>query len=221
MKGCRSLPTLIRTGIFATTLVFLGGCASLTPPPRPVVQAQLQSAWLNHAERVRAIPNWQCFGRAAVRVGMKGGSISLDWQQTATMSNIRLSAPLNQGSVELRGKPDLMMITDAQGNQRYTTDPAETIYQMTGWHIPIAALPDWIRGLPNSVSAHLTWDDHGRLATLADGTWIITYDTYELIDRRVFLPTRLTLEHGDIRLRLVIERWQLDSDRKETTHDPA
>lgn len=199
-------------GLLTAGILLLGGCASLPPtPPAPTAeeQAHREAAWLRHAEQVRSIPDWQCLGRAAIRVGMKGGSITLDWQQTGKVADVRLSAPLNQGTVELLGEPDLMVITDSAGNQRYTTDPTETIHQLTGWKIPISALPDWIRGLPHGGSARRTLDEHGRLAMLSDGGWSISYDQYELIDQRVFLPTRLTLEQGDIRLRLIVERWQL------------
>jgi len=218
MKVQATLHDMIRAGFLAITVLLLGGCASLPPsPPSAMEQARLQVAWQRHAERVRAIPDWQCFGRAAIRVGDHGGTVNLDWKQTDNVSDVHLNAPLNQGTVELLGKPDLMVITDSSGNQRYTTDPAETVYQITGWRIPITALPNWIRGLPNDNAAHYTWDEHGRLATLTDGAWSITYEQYEFIDQRIFLPTKLTLEHGDIRLRLAIERWRLTSDSSKAT----
>lgn len=217
MKFQKMLHGMIRASFLAGTVLLLGGCASLPPTPLSATeQARLQGAWERHAELVRAIPDWECFGRAAIRAGDNGGTVNLNWKQTGTVSDVHLSAPLNQGTVELLGKPDLMVITDSAGHQRYTTDPAETVYQLTGWRIPITALPNWIRGLPNDNTAHYTWDEHGRLATLTDGAWSITYEQYEFIDQRVFLPTKLTLEHGDIRLRLAVERWRLTSDRKKT-----
>ncbi|ANJ66496.1 outer membrane lipoprotein LolB [Halothiobacillus diazotrophicus] len=195
-------------------LLFLSGCATLptsTTPRSQAEQTRLESAWHRHEAQIRNIANWQCIGRAAVRTGIKGGSVSLDWRQTGDVTDVRLSAPLNQGSVELLGNAALMVIKDAEGNQRYTNDPTRTLEELTGWQIPVLAIPDWIRGLPHGSNARYTLDDHGRLASLTDAGWTISYEHYELIDGRAYLPMRLTLERGDIRLRLALEQWSLSA----------
>lgn len=198
-------------GLLVTFFLLLSGCATLPPghTPSPAEQARLQAAWLHHAAQVRAVQQWQCFGRVGIRAGIHGGTITLAWRQAGDKTDVRLSAPLNQGGIELSGRPDLMRITDSKGHQQFTTDPARTIQQLTGWKIPINALPDWIRGLPHAPSAHFTWDEHGRLARLEDEGWTINYEHYAFVDHRVFLPTQITLQQADVHLKIILEQWTL------------
>lgn len=204
--------TLALRGLLVSFFLLLSGCASLSPghdTRSAAEQARLHAAWLNHAAQVRTVQQWQCFGRVGIRAGIRGGTITLAWRQAGNKTDIRLSAPLNQGGIELSGRPDLMRITDSEGHQKFTTDPARTIQQLTGWKIPINALPDWIRGLPHDPSAQLTWDEHGRLARLEDEGWVIDYEHYALVDHRVFLPTQITLQQADVHLKIILEQWTL------------
>ncbi|MGC8698185.1 MAG: lipoprotein insertase outer membrane protein LolB, partial [Halothiobacillus sp.] len=156
----------------------IAGCAQIpTQPELSAAQQQnLMPTWQRHAQAIKSQRDWQCIGRIAIRTETQGGTVNLDWKQTGDFSRVTLSAPLNQGIVELKGQPDLMMITDSSGNQEITRDPQATIAKLTGWQIPIAALPDWIRGIPHQTNASFTLNAQGLLQTLHDSGWSIEYE---------------------------------------------
>ncbi|MHB9021126.1 MAG: lipoprotein insertase outer membrane protein LolB [Halothiobacillus sp.] len=198
----------------ALGLVFLGllaGCAQLPTKPELTAaqQQRLMPEWQRHELAVRQQENWQCIGRIAIRTETQGGTVNLDWQQTGLFAKITLSAPLNQGVVELRGQPGLMMITDSSGNKELTRDPEATIAKLTGWQIPINALPDWIRGIPHDSNASFQLNAQGLLHTLQDAGWQIEYEQYTpptAANRP--MPQKITVSKDDVRLRLIVESWQ-------------
>lgn len=192
----------------------LGGCAQL--PTKLDRAASLQSrhdpTWLAHEHTVKRFIDWQCIGRIAIRTETRGGTVNLNWRQDGETSTVVLNAPLNQGTVELIGRPDRMLITDSSGQRELTTHPEKSIEAITGWRIPIAALPDWIRGLPHDGSAFIELNENGLLHRMSDDGWTIDYESYRPVPgHNLTMPRLISVSNGSIHLRLVIESWQMHS----------
>ena len=204
---------LMMIGVAITT--FLGGCAQqpIGLDQAASIQSQLNPTWRAHAEAVRQVADWQCIGRIAIRTETEGGTVNLNWHQTGETAKIVLNAPLNQGTVELIGRPDMMLITDSAGHRQLTSNPEASIEQLTGWKIPISALPDWIRGLPHDKNAMIQLNANGRLHTLSDDGWLIDYESYMPVPGHdLDMPRKITVSRNDIRLRLVVESWQMNAN---------
>lgn len=205
---------LLIAGVAITTL--LGGCAQqpVSLDQATTIQNRLNPAWRAHEEAVRQVADWQCIGRIAIRTETEGGTVNLNWQQAGETAKIVLNAPLNQGTVELVGRPDMMLITDSAGHRQLTSNPEASIEQLTGWKIPITALPDWIRGLPHDKNAMIQLNENGWLQTLSDDGWLIDYESYmPVTGQNLDMPRKITVSRNDIRLRLVVESWQMNASR--------
>ena len=77
--------------------------------------------------------------------------------------------------------------------------------------IPVAALAHWVRGAraPDAGPAELGFSADGRLAALVQDGWTLGFDRWEQPPGSpVELPTRLTAERGEARVRLAIDAWQ-------------
>ncbi|ACX96002.1 lipoprotein insertase outer membrane protein LolB [Halothiobacillus neapolitanus] len=206
---------LFAVGIALTTL--LGGCAQqpIHLDQTESIQNRLNPTWKKHEQAVRQIADWQCIGRIAIRTETEGGTVNLNWHQIGDTAKIVLNAPLNQGTVELAGRPDMMLITDSSGHRQLTSNPEASIEQLTGWKIPITALPDWIRGLPHDKSALIQLNQNGQLRTLNDDGWLIDYESYMPVPGfDLEMPRKITVTRDDIRLRLVVESWQMKVNGK-------
>ncbi len=208
----------------AMTVVFLlpllSGCATLldrdreAEPPSP---AQL-SAWEKHRKGLEALNDWEFEARAALRSGMTGGSGSLDWTQVGSVSALSLRGPFDTGQIGLTGTPERMLITDGRGNSRLSSDPVTLLEEQTGWRVPLDRLPRWIRGLPaDSLSAlapgDFRLDDEGRLVRLSEAGWDLTYERYRAVTESIDLPHFIEMKNEDVRIRLVIDRWLLETER--------
>ncbi|MFI9654228.1 lipoprotein insertase outer membrane protein LolB [Guyparkeria sp. GHLCS8-2] len=208
----------LRTAALLLAGALLSGCASLlgTQPTEPASEAQL-AAWESHARELESMTDWAFDGRAAVRSGVTGGSVQLDWTQVGTVTSLVLSGPFDTGRLAMTGTPNHMLLTDGKGNRRVTDDPEALLQEQTGWRIPLATLPRWVRGLPSdSLEALSTGDyrldDQGRLAAFTDEGWEIEYDRYRDVDR-LALPHFVELSHDGMRIRIVVDTWDAGQSR--------
>lgn len=216
LPGPRSLQTLALLGAIA----LLSGCASLLDtspisPPQPPTDAQL-AAWQTHERSLESMSDWAFDGRAAVRSGVTGGSVQLEWTQVGPVTSLVLAGPLDTGRLAMTGIADHMLLTDGAGNRRLTDHPEALIEEQTGWRIPLSTLPRWVRGLPSDSLAALEpgayrLDDQGRLRSFTDAGWEVEYDRYREIGG-VALPHFVELRHDGMRIRIAIHAWDVGGD---------
>jgi outer membrane lipoprotein LolB len=191
----------MRTG-FWLALLLLAGCAA-----RPPLTDTYPLQWHEHAHAVRAWWAWELQGRVALQLDDEGWSGSLHWQQFPAAYRIRISGPFGQGGIQLEGADGLVWLQ--QGERISKARDAEALMQQElGWSLPLGGLDHWVRGLPRQpATARLSFDAAGRLARLEEAGWVVEYQRYD--EGQVPpLPTRLRLEQGGLRLRLVVDQWQ-------------
>lgn len=112
--------------------------------------------------------------------------------------------------LELSRQGNRILLTDEDGKEHVSNDPALLIYRLTGWLLPIDELPTWIKGLPGAAQYGLSQD--GQLAWVQDEQWQLTYQEFasQATGRgELRLPTRLDLKGPDTRLKLMINQWNL------------
>ena len=74
------------------------------------------------------------------------------------------------------------------------------------------ALRFWILGLPApGMAFDPAFDNRGRLADLQQADWRIRYQRYKAVDG-VSLPGKIEALSGDVRLRIVVDHWQVTTD---------
>ncbi|WP_322520448.1 lipoprotein insertase outer membrane protein LolB [Guyparkeria halophila] len=203
--------------LFVVTAL-LSGCASLlgTQPTEPASEAQL-AAWGSHASQLESMTDWSFDGRAAVRSGVTGGSVQLEWTQVGTVTSLDLSGPFDTGRLAMTGTPGHMLLTDGKGNRRVTDDPEALFEEQTGWRIPLATLPRWVRGLPSDSLDALSagdyqLDNQGRLAAFTDEGWEVEYARYQAVGRFT-LPHFVELNNDGMRIRIVVDSWDTGQSR--------
>ncbi len=207
--------------LFSTTLI-LSGCAALLDRPegvQPPSEQQLVD-WAEHRNRIESLNDWQFEGRAAIRSGISGGSVRVDWTQVGDVTAVTLSGPFDSGTLALTGTTAHMLITDGRGNSRMTDTPIALLEEQTGWRVPLDRLPRWVRGLSSGDLAQLPpgdfqLDPQGRLAALNEQDWKIDYDHYQSVSGGYALPHFIELENDDIRIRMVVDRWILEAEGRE------
>lgn len=207
--------------LFSTTLV-LSGCAAMLDRPAGVEPPSDQQLldWAEHRERVESLNDWQFEGRAAIRSGISGGSVRVDWTQVGDVTALTLNGPFDSGTLALTGTASHMLITDGRGNSRMTDTPIALLEEQTGWRVPLDRLPRWVRGLPSTHLAQLPpsdfqLDSQGRLTALHEQGWQIEYDRYRSVSGSSALPHFIELENDDIRIRMVVDRWKLEADARD------
>lgn len=78
-----------------------------------------------------------------------------------------------------------------------------------GWSLPVYSMRFWIVGVSDpGMTADETVDDDGMLLELSQNGWDVSFDGYRVEDG-LLLPKKIVMESGDVRIRVVADRWQI------------
>ena len=186
-----------RLDVFALCglLAVMAGCASTRPAQ--VLPASNES-----------IVAFSLNGRVAIKLDERGSTASLRWRHSATRDSLRLFSPI--GSVVGDIESDENGATLTTGDKKvYRSDDAQSLTrEVLGWDLPLSGLRYWVTGRadPGSPVQAEDRDGNGRLKNLTQNDWRIAYLEY-FGDSA--LPARLSLAYDRLKLRLIVERWEL------------
>jgi outer membrane lipoprotein LolB len=177
----------------------LAGCMTTRPAPPPPPA----SPWDQRVIELQRAESWQVDGRAAVAFGTQGWQASLHWRQSGTVTEVNLSGPLGIGALSLKQGPDGLSLNGAPPSEAVMAQLQDKL----GFALPLENLHYWLLGIPNPAAAYeLTRNEQDRAKTLEQGGWSIVYDRYMPVKGDV-LPARLSLSREDVRVRIIIDRW--------------
>ena len=188
----------------------LGGCES-TPEVVPVDDPH--QVWNERQARLAGINQWTAVGKLGIQSTRDSWSAGMRWRQERDRYSIRLSGPLGQGLMELRGAPGLVELHASDGGVYRARTAEELMQTHAGWRVPLSGLRYWILGRPDPEAeiVALELDPGGRLAELHQLGWTIRFERYGEFDD-IALPTKLTLDNPQVRAKLVIRSWQTGPD---------
>ncbi|QCF25235.1 lipoprotein insertase outer membrane protein LolB [Hydrocarboniclastica marina] len=170
------------------------------------------SDWHEREKALRAFDEWELIGKIAVRQADQSQSAIINrWSQQSDAYHLQLSSAfLGMGSVELMGDRHQLLIRTADGESYVSDDPEALVREVTGWRLPLAVLPYWVRGIPApGQPSALGFGDQDTLKMLSQAGWDVYFERYsEPTERRPALPRLITATNGEARVRLAISRWQ-------------
>jgi outer membrane lipoprotein LolB len=181
--------------------VAVAGCASVRAPETG-----------GSAPDPERLTDWAAKGRIGITAGGEGGSGSFSWQQAAGRTDLALRGPLGAGGLDLVTDGVQLQLRDASG-QALDGDAARAeLEQRLGGPLPLAQLRYWILGVPapagRGAGAGQVQMATGAVPGFVQDGWVVTLD-----QSRVFgawrLPVRLSATTSGIRIKLVVDDWQL------------
>ncbi|WP_227739140.1 lipoprotein insertase outer membrane protein LolB [Vibrio azureus] len=210
MTNKPSLMTLRTFFILFFASVLLSGCSSL---PESVTNVE----WQKHQQELQNIDHYQVTGRLAYISPEQRQSLSFFWKHSPSLSQLTLTFGLGQTA--------LKMTTTAQGTTIETMDDQvltakdanQLIYRLTGLHIPVEQMPDWLLGLPTMADSYQLSPAHTLLQldkTVNGNEWDIFYQRYADINwhqQIIPLPTKLKLSSSDTTIKIEINKWNIRS----------
>lgn len=182
-------------------LLLLAGCANL-PPGKPA------APWLERRNQLQAIESYTLSGKIAVASAGQGFNAGMDWTAKGSTASILLRSPL--GSAISRVTFDGQQLQLSSGDTQWSGDEATTrITEQIGFVPPVASLRYWLLGSPDpSGPAQETVDDAQRLSGLSQFGWQLSYTDYVEWQGQ-WLPRRINAQRDAVRLRLLINHWQM------------
>jgi outer membrane lipoprotein LolB len=149
-------------------------------------------------------------GRVAATHGTQGISAGLRWQQHQDAAQMSLSGPLGLGAVSVSLSGESIRMRSGDGRTLEGDAALVELSRLLGFDPPLQSLRFWVVGVPDPTgsAAVPTLDDQQRLQKLLQDGWTVAYDAYLSVHGE-WLPRRLTVTREDLRLKLVIDDWQL------------
>jgi outer membrane lipoprotein LolB len=149
-------------------------------------------------------------GQLAAATASEGFSASLRWQQQGPSSDVLLRAPLGVGGAHLVYDGSLLRVTASDGSQLQGEAAHAELVRLLGFEPPLASLRYWLLGVPDPADVAITesLDAAQRLARLQQGDWQVDYGEY-LRSGAQWLPRRVSIQRGALRLKLRVSSWQL------------
>lgn len=170
--------------------------------------AQLQ-AQAAREQQLGGLKQWGLQAHFAVSDGRDGGSGMLSWQENGDEYSLNLRAPITGKTARLQGGPEGAVLTGLRDGPIRGEDAQALLADQFGWHMPVAQLTYWVRGLraPDAPS-QLSYGENGWPALLLQDGWKIEYrDWYS--GRDPPLPRKVYASKPPYSVRLVIESWQM------------
>jgi outer membrane lipoprotein LolB len=196
----RSIASL-RPCLLLALCTLLSACVAPRQLPATGEFSQLQ-------QQLQALESWQVEGKIGLRQGGRGTSARISWQQTRDHYALRLSGPLGIGTVLIDGDDTGVAVHNKDGVFKAPT-PEQLLLDLTGWQIPVRGLQYWARGLPApDLPVAQQQIEQGRLASLGQGGWQITYLDYTLVDG-LWLPAKMLMSRPETQLTLLYKTWRL------------
>lgn len=181
----------------------LAACASFHTNPSGPYHAIPFKVRKKHLAQINT---WHIEGAFSFHSPTHNAIASYDWQQKPTGYQIHVHSNLDVVAVELVGTPTQVCLY--QGDQvTRAASAARLMQQQLGWHLPVANLHYWVRGLPAPGKYRgAQFDHYGHLQRLTQQNWIVEFGHY-IHQGAVDLPQTLLIQQQDIHIKIVA-RWQ-------------
>lgn len=181
----------------------LAACQTVPVAPAPVV------AWSVRRPALQNLSRFGLNGRVAVAVGKQGFNAGLRWTQTGASTSLALTGPLGAGGVQVTAEGGNLSVVTSSGKHLGDTEARAELQDKLGFEPPLTSLRYWVLGVPDpAASASVQFDSQQRLTSLAQDGWQIDYASYMPVGAE-WLPRLMTLRREGVRVRMVVDGWQL------------
>jgi len=184
----------------------LAGCAE---SPFQFQKDVAEETFIARENSLSQIHAWTLRGRLAIQTQNEGWTVTIHWNQDDDQFNMRLIAPLGQGTYELEGDRNNVSLLTADNKLLFADDPERLMLDSLGWKVPLNGLKYWIRGLPEPdiELENLVRDGFGRITDLQQSGWRVSILRYIEVDG-LELPEKIFMHNDRFKLRLVIQDWK-------------
>lgn len=183
-------------------------CTTNAPMSTPIVQTQ--QSWAERQGALTQFTAWHAQGALAILTSKGTDSMQFDWQlQSQNQYSLRFIGPIGTGYGTLKTTPQQSVYLAPKGKVYADSNAQTLLTKVTGWQLPVNDLYYWARGLPApNTAATLQFNEDGsHLTGLQQDGFDVTFQNYSGVGA-VDLPSKLLIQDTDIKVKIVITRWQ-------------
>ena len=183
----------MKQAVVALLALWLASCSHA-----PVISEQVPTA---------GIDAWKMSGRIAIARQNEGFNGRFVWDEQPSGMQLRVRGPLGFGGIEINGHEGAYTVIHS-GEHFQTNDPETELSALVGWWLPVHSLSAWLRAVPDErFPFQADRDSDGRLVSLMQRGWSAEYPSYRQ-RAEYLLPYRILLDNGEVRVRVVVDRFE-------------
>ncbi|MFW8590038.1 lipoprotein insertase outer membrane protein LolB [Glaciecola sp. 2405UD65-10] len=231
-KQFRSFNCVIKRQFKTTTLLFLISCLLVACSTKPTLE---QQAVISLNQNLAQLTHWKLSGKIAWISATERKSAYINWQQQGEAFSFSVTNILgiSGGTMIFDGEKATLK---ADGEQYTDPSPAQLVYRLTGWDLPLSDLQYWIKGASgesgrfntkqqaqlNTVSSIVRYDN-GLIKQLVSqckprqvscSPWQIDYQAYKnsVINGVSYqLPSAITLRNlsSNAMVKIKVSKWSV------------
>ena len=162
---------------------------------------------------LREIEEFRMEGRLSLNTGRRGYSGTVSWEQNDDIVDFRFRGPFGFGGFQIQGDPGQLRVKTTSGEEFLLREPELEMTERFGWSLPVHSMRYWILGAsdPGLPATEVPGVD-GLLESMEQGGWLVRYDSYGEAEG-LLLPRRLDMERGEVRIRVMTDRWDIPGAR--------
>lgn len=206
-----NLSYLTKLSLLAT-LICLGFLSGCTTTPINLVPINV--------DKVSQAKAWEMKGKLAVRTPNENFSTNLYWLHTQFRDELKLTTMLGTTILSLTTEQGLTRL-EVDGKVYQHNNAQQLLTNVTGWSIPVQALPLWITGQASADDLIDSFDEKNRpviLTTpLQSPSWHVEFQQWQQ-QSGAELPRMLQLKRADLRLKIQVSQWQALANQNMNTN---
>ncbi len=117
-------------------------------------------------------------------------------------------APVTGKTWLLSGDAQHAMLEGLRDQPVEDASAAQLLERELGWHVPIAQLVEWVRGMRAPGAARITFRGDGLPASIEQAGWTVDYLDYDE-SQSPPLPRKVFARKGNYKVRLAIHAWTM------------
>lgn len=204
--GNRQWRLIIQATLLSMTL---SACAFFSEPPEP----QSVAAQQLRQQQMADITQWLVKGKMAFMQSSERKSANLYWHHKPQQEKLNLTTFLGVNVLSL-SSIDSGYELKVDGKRYTGTQLQPLLTGISGIDLPVDDLTSWIKGAKAKPQDALFFNSEtglpARIQALRNNRmWQIDYQAFSKVDNH-YMPSKLTLKHGQMTIKLAISSWQLD-----------
>lgn len=161
-------------------------------------------------EKVSQANAWEMQGKLAVRTPQDNFSTNLYWLHTQKKDELKLTTMLGTTLLTLTTEHGMTRL-EVDGKTYEHHDAQQLLTNVTGWSIPVSALPLWITGQVSPDDEVDSFDEKNRpvslFTPLETPQWRVEFLKWQQ-QSGAQIPRLLQLKRTDLRLKIQVNQWQ-------------
>ncbi len=189
------------------------GCRTLpNQPPSDAIATTIFTEPLAASAQNIPASDFNILGRISIQDKNQSFSGSFRWQHLTTSDEILLFTPLGQAVAEITKDDEGVRLITSKLEAFYATDVESLTEEILGWRLPLDGLQYWIQGEHSPLTAaEKDLDRRDQVIAIRQDGWHIHYSSFTPAPlSSLTLPRVINLFYDNLRIRLVVDNWQLE-----------